>query len=202
MDNNRLILPLFPKVCALYNLEEDISELNQLKTFKYRSAEPNNLVQSTEDISVLNHFPKVKSILINKFYDFKDNVLKMTSTNFKISTSWGTKVEPRGRSYSHNHRNSYYSGILYWEDFDGARLEFEDYNNHGLMVMPEEWNEYNYHQFHINTVKNSLFLFPSELYHRITTNMSDQTRYSLAFNLWPVGKLGNSDSSVYVDIMY
>jgi len=41
-----------------------------------------------------------------------------------------------------------------------------------------------------------LYLFPSYLQHRIGKNEEDQVRYSLAFNLFPVGVFGKLDSEL------
>ena len=198
MDNNRLILPLFPKVCILYYLQENLSELNQIKSLKFN--EFDTASHATDSYKILDLFPSIKNLIMEKFYDFKNSVLQMNSTDFKISSSWGTKIEPKGRSTVHNHRNSFYSGILYWEKFEGARLELEDLHKQGMMVIPDEWNSFNYQHFHLNTTENTLFFFPSEIYHRITTNTSQNTRYSLAFNIMPVGTIGQGDSTVTINI--
>ena len=198
MDNNRLIIPLFPRVCALYVLEEDLSELNKIKSFKFKKIDTGS--HGTDSFKVLEYFPSIKKLVMEKFYEFKDNVLSMNSTNFKISTSWGTKIEPNGMGGLHNHRNTYYSGILYWETFEGSRLELVDLFKQGIMVMPDKWNDFNYQHFHLNTMKNNLFFFPSEIYHRISINNSENTRYSLAFNIMPIGNIGYEDSSVTINI--
>ena len=198
MDNNRLILPLFPRVCALYVLEEDLSELNKIKTFKFKEIDTGS--HGTDSFKVLEYFPSIKKLVMEKFYEFKDNILSMNSTNFKISTSWGTKIEPNGMGGLHNHRNTYYSGILYWETFEGSRLELVDLFKQGIMVMPDKWNDFNYQHFHLNTMKNNLFFFPSEIYHRISINNSENTRYSLAFNIMPIGNIRYEDSSVTINI--
>lgn len=198
MQTNRLILPLFPRVCALYTLEEDLSELNKIKSFDFKEIDPGSY--STKSFNVLDFFPPIKELVMQKFYDFKNNSLLMNNTDFKISTSWGTKIDPKGSGGLHNHRNTYYSGILYWETFEGSRLELLDLFKQGIMVMPVEWNDLNYQHFHLNTMKNNLFFFPSEVYHRITMNTSKNTRYSLAFNIMPVGTFGEYDSTVTIDI--
>jgi hypothetical protein len=41
-------------------------------------------------------------------------------------------------------------------------------------------------------------LFPAEMHHRVHKNESDITRYSLAFNIVPVGLLGDNDSDSHM----
>jgi len=45
-----------------------------------------------------------------------------------------------------------------------------------------------------------LIFFPSETYHRIVNNKSNKIRYSLAFNLIPVGPIGDKTNDGFVNI--
>ena len=47
-----------------------------------------------------------------------------------------------------------------------------------------------------------IIFFPIELFHKILKNNSDIIRYSIAFNMIPVGNIGNinSDSFLKIDI--
>ena len=42
-------------------------------------------------------------------------------------------------------------------------------------------------EFKVQPNENVLLLFPSQLYHRINKNTSNKIRYSLAFNINPLG---------------
>ena len=192
------VLQLFPKICSLYFLKEDLTELNKLKSFEFNEFIPHTY--ATSSFKVLDFFPSIQSLIIEKFNHFKNTTLLLNSTDFKISSSWGTKIEPNGRSGAHNHRNSFYSGILYWEDFKDVKLVLEDFYKSGFFIIPDKWNDKNYLHFYLETLKNNLFFFPSEIYHSVTTNTTSQTRYSLAFNIMPVGTIGRADSSVTIDI--
>ena len=72
-----------------------------------------NLSESSNIYNVLDYDKKLKKIILNEFNYFKNTYLKYTSTNFKISTSWLTNSKPNSFSKMHNHRNCFYSGILY-----------------------------------------------------------------------------------------
>jgi hypothetical protein len=43
---------------------------------------------------------------------------------------------------------------------------------------------------------NVLILFPSDLEHSIEKNLSEENRYSLAFNILPLGEIGSEDSKI------
>jgi hypothetical protein len=46
------------------------------------------------------------------------------------------------------------------------------------------------------TENSILILFPSDLKHSIEKNLSDKTRYSIAFNTLPLGEIGDADSKI------
>ena len=72
-----------------------------------------------------------------------------------------------------------------------------------FLVRSTEYNEYNAQQYAINPQNGLILLFPSEVWHQVNTNKSDKTRYSLAFNVMPVGVFGDvtSDSQVNLKII-
>ena len=65
-----------------------------------------------------------------------------------------------------------------------------------FQILADNTNNYNCTNIQIFPQKNLLILFPSYLYHKITYNNSDKARYSLAFNISPVGKIGCDDSCI------
>jgi uncharacterized protein (TIGR02466 family) len=157
-------------------------------------------------MQILNDKPEIKKILLGYFYEFKDTVLKLSTTKFDITTSWITKTEPGGFCQYHAHKNAYYSGVLYPSKTNrtgSGELLFTDAgikNDTMLINEPTEWNLLNSRRITIEPDENLLVFFPSALRHRINKYTGIENRYSLAFNLFPVGKLGNGDSSINVRI--
>ena len=178
-----------------------MSVLEELKTLEYRKT---NEIASSETYTtvsnaVLDKFPKEKETLLEYFYYYKDEHLKFVSTDFRITTSWGTKTNPGGYSQYHNHKNSAFSGVFYYDDMNGGDIEFSSSNLDPQSFQfnnPSEINLLNMRLFRITPRKNSLLFFPSYLIHRVTTNQSPSARYSLAFNLIPTGEISAGDSSV------
>ena len=115
-----------------------------------------------------------------------------------------TKTEPGGFCQYHRHKNSYYSGVLYHNktnSIDSGNLMFTDDGiklESMLLNDPTEWNILNSRRMIIEPDSNLLVFFPSILRHRISKYTGTDNRYSLAFNLYPVGKIGDGDSSVTV----
>ena len=53
-----------------------------------------------------------------------------------------------------------------------------------------------------DTSDNLLIIFPSYLRHRVMPNNSKETRYSLAFNIFPKGKISNDDTEITIGEVY
>jgi hypothetical protein len=155
---------------------------------------------STTDRKILKQFPDLENSILDNFDDYIQNVLRISNKKFIITTSWGTKVKRGGESQFHSHKNSFYSGVLYFDEIiDGGILEFGNHNlslSNFLLGGIEEYNLLNTEGFTISPRKNMLVFFPSYLFHRITRHNSNLTRYSLAFNLHPIGEYGLGDSFI------
>jgi len=66
----------------------------------------------------------------------------------------------------------------------------------GFLVQPSQYTDLNSPYYSIGAMNKMLIFFPSHLYHRIGFNNSNLTRYSIAFNFIPTGKIGYADSEL------
>ena len=196
------IFSLFPSTLATYDVKENLSNLDLVKTVEFNTKNGDGSMYSyvTKDLKLLDTtFPEIKKIIMNYFNEFKNSVLKYTTTDFEITTSWATKTEPQGFCQNHAHRNSFYSGVLYWQDIDNtSNLSFTNPINYGFYIDSPYPNDFNALTYTLEYKKNLLVFFPSYLEHRILTNNSSKIRYSLAFNFFPIGSLGRGDSQINV----
>lgn len=193
-------IPAFSSPISFTILKEDLSNLENIKNYEFNNTNIDTSKNSyqTKDSRILEKFPNEKQILLNHFYNFKNSILKC-STDFVISSSWGTKISTNGHSQYHNHKNSFYSGVFYFDDIEnGGEIQFKNPMSDfgGFLVNTVEWNIFNYEVFHLQPKKNLLIFFPSYLTHKINSYTGLETRYSLAFNFVPVGSFGVGDSSV------
>ena len=102
-----------------------------------------------------------------------------------------------------SHRNSFWSGVYYYHDNyddDSGAIEFENplLNRWDFMFdVPdiETLNEFNAGSWRFKPQKKRLILFPSHLKHSISLNKSNDIRYSLAFNIVPLGVWGEGDAA-------
>ena len=159
-----------------------------------------NSTQISTDIRILEKYPILKKILLNKFYKFIEKSNLNYNNKFDITTSWLTKSENKQQSYLHNHRNSFYSGVYYYGDRYDSNcgnliLSSPIQALSDFLIVPESWNCFNSYTFQIYPQPSLVVFFPSYIVHKFESNYSNNPRYSLAFNIVPIGFYGEGDSS-------
>jgi uncharacterized protein (TIGR02466 family) len=165
-----------------------------------------NKVQSSKSKNTLKDFPLIKEEILETFKEYAYNIVKIDmKVGFKMGSSWATMTPPGGDSKEHTHANYYYSGCLYVSE-NPSPIDFclgsYIYNYHERFLFNyTEINQYNANKIFYQPEKNEILFFPSYLKHQISTNNSDVTRYSIAFNIHPVGVYGKKDSTVHVEII-
>jgi uncharacterized protein (TIGR02466 family) len=204
------VLPLFSKPLYTSNLqlnkkENDlISHYLKKETFNNSGINDkknlsNNISKGSKSLNVLENkklnFLKIK--ILKHFDIYKNTILNYENTNFLISSSWFTKTSMSESGNFHNHSNCMFSGVFYINvNKESGDISFESFNNNNFLLIPTKYNIYNSKEISLTPNANDIFIFPSELHHRIEVNKSNSTRYSLAFNLFPYGKIGIKDSLV------
>ena len=121
-----------------------------------------------------------------------------------MTTSWLTYTSPGLGSMFHNHNNTMWSGVFYFGNEEGINtgIRFGDFANkmNGFCVDPTEYNDWNCSSYDWHPKNNSVIFFPSQIPHTVLKNRSEQTRYSIAFNLMPSQFCGRGDSSIYYHV--
>jgi uncharacterized protein (TIGR02466 family) len=122
------------------------------------------------------------------------------SIQFKIVTSWANKHIKNDFAHSHHHSNSYLSGVLFViTPPDSGNLRFHKnpliptYNNSTITLDLDKDSArhiVNLDVWDIKPGRGKLILFPSHLTHSVTKNLSDQERYTIAFNVFISGTIG------------
>ena len=186
-------VPICSNALFIYklNIEKDLSldfRKEEFKPFKRGTA------SLSEDLNILKKY-KDLNVEINKAVEttIKD-VLRLKDIDYSIYTSWLTKAKPESFSDSHNHSNSWLSGVYYPKGDPGFNIKF--FNDHisQFYTPPIQYNIYNSGEWTINAEDNYLIMFFSQLRHKMMPNKSNVDRYSLAFNVVPKGKFGDADS--------
>jgi len=199
------VLPLFPSALYSSKVEENMDDYFEIikSKYEYTKAVPTPYSSYiSKSLNVLNDIPDLKAIIMRYFNHFKNDVLKYHTTEFSVTTSWATKTVKGTMSELHSHTNCMYSGVLYLSDhLNASPIEF--INNYKAAIKvndPAEWNIFNSQSWKVVPEKNLLIIFPSTLHHRIIYQEADVERYSLAFNIMPIGEIGGGDSSVNLSL--
>ena len=205
---------MWPTPIIFIDVEEDTDELMNHNDFQVSNSDLQNelICEENNDLNVtpfkrkkriLEQYPRIRDILLNKFYYIAENNLGYKKRDYMITTSWMTLTPPGGSAQMHSHRNSFWSGVYYYHDNyddDSGAIEFENplLNRWDFMFdVPdiETLNEFNAGSWRFKPQKKRLILFPSHLKHSISLNKSNDIRYSLAFNIVPLGVWGEGDSA-------
>ena len=193
-------LNLFSKVVLMDRLNLSINDLQQLnqkaKNEKYVDVEEIYSTKISKSLYVLDSLDNIKKIILDKFLNINNTYFKYDN-DFKITTSWFTKSIKNNIGDFHNHGNNFYSGIYYIDvDDDTGDIEFSDFTPSSFDLNTTEFNIDNSKSWRIKPENDLIIFFPSEMYHKIHLNKSEKNRYSLAFNIFPIGRIGWSDNII------
>lgn len=126
--------------------------------------------------------------------------------SWEITTSWVNKSEPGNYHTNHWHSNSLVSGVYYIKTNpkSGAICFNKERSHHNLWgdtlcIDFDRDTDYSTKAIGFYPEAGDILLFPSILNHSVLINESNEDRYSLAFNVFPrgiIGQDGNSELSV------
>ena len=152
----------------------------------------------------------LKDALTSRLEDFVHDFLDVDRKHkFRINTSWMNQYLDTDYSGEHYHSNSLISGVLYLSDVaDTGDIVFHK-DKHWTNVFPDvvridynfnpdKFNVFNAQGWSLRPKKWDVVFFPSWLTHSVQTNKSQpkKERYSLAFNTWVSGQVGDSTSTL------
>ncbi|MEL7538230.1 MAG: putative 2OG-Fe(II) oxygenase [Pseudomonadota bacterium] len=113
-----------------------------------------------------------------------------------VTQSWSLINEPSVGMHGHSHSNSIVSGSLYYTDLPEpvSGMVFDKHRSYQQLDLRPEKDRQNIFNTTVNILrpkKGEVFLFSSGLQHYVEPNISDQPRYSIAFNSFVRGKIGD-----------
>ena len=113
-----------------------------------------------------------------------------------VTQSWSLVNYPDVGMHGHAHSNSIVSGSLYYCDMPlpAANMIFSRHNSYQRLDLRPEPGKRNLYNSLTNVVvpkKSEVILFSSGLQHFVETNASSSPRYSIAFNTFVKGRLGD-----------
>lgn len=210
-------IPLFPTNVFIAEVSSELCRQIDVSKFPWidENACPDNFLEKDRVGDYMEYVTKsyasINHRILEEYTDLRDEIECRFSeiahsffrydNEFFITTSWLTKIAPGGFSERHYHKNSFYSGVLYFDDYDerdeGNIGFFSPVDTmHSFFINPYVVdNEYTAGSHWFKPKHAYMILFPSYLQHRVSVYKGKENRYSLAFNIMPKGRFGIVDST-------
>jgi uncharacterized protein (TIGR02466 family) len=140
-------------------------------------------------------FANIKKELDLRVQDYFDKIISPANNITPyITQSWLNYTETNQFHHKHEHPNSLVSGVFYincHKELDKIKFFKKDIYQ---TIKPEikNWNLWNSETWWFSVKTGDIILFPSSLTHMVETKEGDNTRISLAFNVFIKGTVGNN----------
>jgi uncharacterized protein (TIGR02466 family) len=191
------ITGIFPTPIYISKLNRELTnkELSFIKKIKSDCNKNDGNITSNNNY-ILNEklFTNIKKELGLRVQDYFNKVVSPANNITPyITQSWLNYTETNQYHHKHAHPNSLISGVFYincHEEYD--KIKF--FNDKYLTIKPEvkDWNLYNSESWWFSVKTGDVILFPSSLTHMVETKQGNNTRISLAFNVFIKGTVGNN----------
>jgi uncharacterized protein (TIGR02466 family) len=153
---------------------------------------------TSNDNYILNTKPlkNIKQQLDEIIKDYFDKIIS-PANNIKpyITQSWLNYTETNQYHHKHQHSNSLVSGVLYInsnEEHDRIKFFSDIYKT--IRIETKNFNLWNSESWWFAVKTGDVILFPSSLTHMVEVKKGDNTRISLAFNVFIKGTVGDNVS--------
>ena len=186
---------IFPTPIYISKLDRELTPLELKfvdKSKKDFYKNDGNITSNNNYILNEKPFTNIKKELDLKVQDYFDKVIS-PSNNITpyITQSWLNYTETNQYHHKHAHPNSLVSGVFYincHEEHDKIKFFNDNYKTIKLEV--KDWNIWNSESWWFSVKTGDIILFPSSLTHMVETKQGDNTRISLAFNVFIKGTVG------------
>jgi uncharacterized protein (TIGR02466 family) len=194
---------LFPIPIGRYELDRKITS-KELSFVKKQKKRPNMGNKTSEDNKILENKElfDIKSFIIKSVDEYFKTVYDpKNDVDLRITQSWCNYSDKNEWHHKHNHPNSFISGVFYFQSNKQTdKIHFYNEKYEMVKLSPNNWNLWNSESWWFDVGSGELLLFPSSLSHMVEPVESNQTRISLSFNTFIVGKIGNIYDLAYLNI--
>ena len=192
-----VVYPLFSLPLMAMSLDIDNNKLlKYIKNISYKSNPHSDKCYLSKSVKILDDkkLKKEKETFLKAIKEY----LKLLgyTHDFKILNSWSTKVKQNYQSQPHVHTNTWISGVYYTQDNSSIRF-IKNWANSSFFNLEfnNSINIYSATRWDLKVKKNTLLIFPSELQHKIQKNTLKYDRYSIAFNVLPIGSFNKGQDN-------
>lgn len=153
-----------------------------------------------------------KNVFYNKnLLDWFDTCLEKlrekvypNTQKFVITSCWANKTNKTQQHHTHNHPNSFVSGVFYLTSHESGKTNFvlESFWHKFDRTWLVYTNQTNTITHKINPKSGLLLLFPSHLNHNtdVLNFKEKEVRYSISFNAFMTGKLESENITTQIDL--
>lgn len=192
------IAPLFVQPIASTEIDKDVCEkIKEFSEDQFWFADDRSLAYGSamsKDMQVLNKHAEVRSYLKQVADDLITQLGYDCDT--QITTSWLSKVNPGGEIPGKTIYNSWYTSIVFFDEYDEKCGDTEFYvDPQGIHVVPDQWNHWTAPFISLTPAPAHMMMFPSYVKHRVLRNETEDDRMCLMFNIMPKGLTGSSEST-------
>jgi len=188
---------IFPTPVYISKLNRELTPLE----LKFVDKSKNNFFKNDGNITSSNNyilnekpFANIKKELDLRVQDYFDKIISPANNITPyITQSWLNYTETNQYHHKHAHPNSLVSGVFYincHEELD--KIKFFNDNYKAIKLEIKDWNLYNSETWWFSVKTGDVILFPSSLTHMVETKQGDNTRISLAFNVFIKGTVGKN----------
>jgi uncharacterized protein (TIGR02466 family) len=188
---------IFPTPIYISKLDRELTSLELKfvdKNKKDFCKNDGNIASSNNYILNEKPFANIKKELDLKVQDYFDKIISPANNITPyITQSWLNYTETNQYHHKHAHPNSLVSGVFYincHEEHDKIKFFNDNYKTIKLEV--KDWNLWNSESWWFPVKTGDVILFPSSLTHMVENKQGDNTRISLAFNVFIKGTVGNN----------
>jgi uncharacterized protein (TIGR02466 family) len=188
---------IFPTPIYISKLDRELTPLELKfvdKSKKDFYKNDGNITSNNNYILNEKPFANIKKELDLRVQDYFDKVISPANNITPyITQSWLNYTETNQYHHKHAHPNSLVSGVFYincHEEHDKIKFFNDNYKTIKLEI--KDWNLYNSESWWFSVKTGDIILFPSSLTHMVETKQGNNTRISLAFNVFIKGKVGNN----------
>lgn len=193
---------LFPTPLYVTKLETVTeSQVEYIKNIPHAQNITELFSTSSASSYVLDEEPllDIKSEIQNHLNFYLERVMSpIGDVKLNITQSWVNKTVSGASQVPHVHRNSIVSGVFYINDAPFSPIGFERNDTHSFMYDMNQ-TDFNSEVHTQHCEKFSLLLFPSNIRHFVYPNNTPHSRYSVAFNSFYSGVVGNKEDNTYLE---